>query len=311
MVQMSDVFGEVAYIADANGDMDSDAMVRSMTPDQQARYLAEINTLRSEMRMRPLTSVEDALRKYSSVHTGEGEDTSVRTRYATPGQVCGKGRVRKLSDAQLGYLNHLLSNRETSGLERLPGSEDITYMSLRGARDLIDRLLKCPVKAGQPTERMATEKQIAYALSLTVRKMGQAKADEVAETAKAMTMKDISSVIDKLKGMQDYTPVAPATPSEARTEPIKLEGMHKVGERIFKVQKAVHGSGHLYAKELIEGSFAYAQGAIRMLSAETKMSLADAKAYGVLYGVCCVCARMLTDENSIAAGIGPICASKF
>ncbi len=36
-----------------------------------------------------------------------------------------------------------------------------------------------------------------------------------------------------------------------------------------------------------------------------------AKAYGKRYGSCSVCGRELTDGNSIDAGIGPICASKY
>lgn len=39
--------------------------------------------------------------------------------------------------------------------------------------------------------------------------------------------------------------------------------------------------------------------------------LGTAKAHGKLAGRCCSCGRELTDENSIAAGIGPICAEKF
>lgn len=35
------------------------------------------------------------------------------------------------------------------------------------------------------------------------------------------------------------------------------------------------------------------------------------KAYGKLWGVCGACGRMLEDEDSIAAGIGPICAQKW
>jgi hypothetical protein len=102
----------------------------------------------------------------------------------------------------------------------------------------------------------------------------------------------------------------------------EIEGMHKVGDRIFKVQRAVHGSGHLYAKELVMDpnesdaaeptfSFQYAAGAIRLLSQETLLSLEDAKAFGALYGVCCVCAATLTDEKSIEAGIGPVCGKRF
>lgn len=99
------------------------------------------------------------------------------------------------------------------------------------------------------------------------------------------------------------------------------EGMHRLADgRIYKVQIAHHGSGRPYAKilitrELADGthraSFEYAQGAIRNLSSATLMTMDEAKAYGALYGVCCVCAAVLTDERSIAAGIGPVCAGKF
>jgi hypothetical protein len=127
---------------------------------------------------------------------------------------------------------------------------------------------------------------------------------------------------------------APADDSE-------LEGMHRDGGVIFKVQRAVHGSGNLYAKrlvgyhpaavdgkcycsdmqgvqcgvcrepELTEWSFEYAPGVIRYLSADTKMTLEEAKEFGALYGTCCVCGRTLTNESSIEAGIGPVCAGKF
>lgn len=39
--------------------------------------------------------------------------------------------------------------------------------------------------------------------------------------------------------------------------------------------------------------------------------LQTAMKYGKLSGVCCSCGRELTDDASIAAGIGPICAKKF
>ncbi len=51
--------------------------------------------------------------------------------------------------------------------------------------------------------------------------------------------------------------------------------------------------------------FQYAQGAINKIKPEDKMSLEEAKEFGHLYGVCCVCGRTLTNESSIEAGIGP------
>lgn len=97
---------------------------------------------------------------------------------------------------------------------------------------------------------------------------------------------------------------------------VDLPGMYRKDGHIYKVQES-RQSGRLYAKELIvtpvEGGepvteFAYAKGVVYRLSASDMMTLAEAKEFGALYGVCCVCGRLLTNETSIEAGIGPICA---
>ncbi len=88
---------------------------------------------------------------------------------------------------------------------------------------------------------------------------------------------------------------------------------------IYKVQIAKQGSGNLYAKRLHvtptedgwKGTFRYAAGAIHTLRAEWRLSLDDARAFGALYGVCVACGADLTDEKSIANGIGPICGAKY
>lgn len=88
------------------------------------------------------------------------------------------------------------------------------------------------------------------------------------------------------------------------------------GTTVYKVQVAVHGSGMLYAKRLTPqpggqtAKFEYEKGAIRRLTPDMHMSLEQAKAFGAIYGVCCVCGRTLTDEDSIEAGIGPVCAGR-
>lgn len=94
------------------------------------------------------------------------------------------------------------------------------------------------------------------------------------------------------------------------------EGMYKLGEDIIKVQRAVHGSGRLYAKVLTEDTFGewhfeYSPGIMRQLAPSMKLSFEDAQTFGQLYGVCCVCGRTLTDETSIELGIGPVCREKF
>jgi hypothetical protein len=93
------------------------------------------------------------------------------------------------------------------------------------------------------------------------------------------------------------------------------DGFWIMGDAIFKVQRAVHGSGNLYGKRLdIEtGKFEYEASVPRKLArgGAEPLTLDRAKELGHLYGICIVCGRTLTDEHSIEAGIGPVCAAKF
>jgi hypothetical protein len=156
-------------------------------------------------------------------------------------------------------------------------------------------------------DQPATEKQVAFIARLA---QERGVATPVAGTKKAATAE-----IERLLALPKAAPSShPDSQAKGGTA---TEGMHKVGDEIFKVQKAVHGSGHLYCKRLVPGegfgakaTFVYAPGMMKQLSAATKMSLEEAKAFGALYGTCCVCGRTLTDEKSIAAGIGPVCAGK-
>ena len=125
-----------------------------------------------------------------------------------------------------------------------------------------------------------------------------------------LTVREASSMIDVLMALPR---VGGAAASPARsTAP---EGMHRIGDAIYKVQKAVHGSGRLYAKRLVRSgeswSFEFAPGMIQRLSESTRMTLTEAREWGALYGTCCVCARLLTNEQSISEGVGPVCKSKM
>lgn len=111
----------------------------------------------------------------------------------------------------------------------------------------------------------------------------------------------------------------PSWDAPVRT-PVTEDGMYQTKDgSIFKVQVAVNGSGRLYAKKLVPNDdpavndwrFEYAPGALKLLCAEDRLTLDKAKKFGKMYGVCCNCGRTLTDETSIAEGIGPICAGRI
>lgn len=90
------------------------------------------------------------------------------------------------------------------------------------------------------------------------------------------------------------------------------DGFYNVDGAIYKVVKAVHGSGHPYAKRLNteRGGWEYAPGMVKTLRPEQMLTLEEATRFGRLYGICVICGAPLTDEKSIEAGIGPICRGK-
>lgn len=89
------------------------------------------------------------------------------------------------------------------------------------------------------------------------------------------------------------------------------EGMYKVGDDIYKVYRT-RETDVLVTKTLTEDGFEYTgRKPLAEIKPEHRMTLEEAKAYGKVTGTCCQCGRKLTKEESIAAGIGPICAGKF
>jgi hypothetical protein len=151
----------------------------------------------------------------------------------------------------------------------------------------------------------ATSAQKNYIQSLAHR-----KGFTLPESIDALTKSSASRMIETLLSMKD-APKQIATPANNTVAtPQVTEGMYAVGDRIFKVYFNQAGT-RLLAKELIDGSLEYQGMATRFVNASHRMSIEQAKAYGRVTGTCCVCSRRLTDENSIAEGIGPVCASKF
>jgi hypothetical protein len=94
------------------------------------------------------------------------------------------------------------------------------------------------------------------------------------------------------------------------------EGMYKTANGdIYKVQRAVHGSGRLYAKKLTQDGdewfFERIVGGMRKIAPADRMTMEQAREFGKLYGRCVRCAALLTDEESIERGMGPVCAGKI
>lgn len=242
----------------------------------------------------------------------------------------GPAQVHTASDKQLAFFKRLLSERN---VRDLPADLRATVEqaadgvpSKRLVSDAIDILLnRAPIAGTDSPVALATPKQVDTINKLADRKEGGALALQVALKARNVTGPDQLSRTDASKLLQilfdaQWKPrtTGPATPLP--------DGMYRLDGEIYKVQHAVHGSGKQYAKRLtqkpqtfeftrgFEGgnwTFVYAPGVVHKLRPEHALTIEQAKEFGALYGTCCVCGRTLTDERSIAEGIGPKCAQSF
>jgi len=223
--------------------------------------------------------------------------------------------VRYATAKQMDYIRSLLARVPADVAATYQADAGNAYLSAERASTVIEILQG--KQGSAPVSTGASEAQCKFLATLLAQRDYYSLLERDRKLAdnfiagSTLSKADASRLIGELKVTAfSTTYVAPsATQSAGATE-----GMYKAGETIYKVQKAVHGSGNLYAKQLVvEGTsvrFEYAAGMVRKLTAADRLSLEEAKAFGQLYGTCCCCGRTLTDENSIAEGIGPICASK-
>ncbi len=99
--------------------------------------------------------------------------------------------------------------------------------------------------------------------------------------------------------------------AQAPANPVTEVGMYRLGDNIYRVKMSQ--AGRLYAMRFTpEGAsrFSYEGGAIHRLSADNRMTVADAQEVGAQVGMCCVCGRDLIVAENIERGIGPVCARR-
>lgn len=148
----------------------------------------------------------------------------------------------------------------------------------------------------------ASEKSVDYLVRLAAERTPAVSTDAIRVWAKTVPARMVSEKIDWLKTL----------PVEVSAE--LDDGIYVLGAAVVKVQHAVHGSGRQYAKQLDPetGKFEFVSGLVNQVRAHgRKMTMADAEQFGAVYGRCSVCGRTLTDEDSVANGIGPVCSGKL
>jgi hypothetical protein len=80
------------------------------------------------------------------------------------------------------------------------------------------------------------------------------------------------------------------------------------------VRVKLSGTGNLYgmARTPTATGFEYAGSIARMrMTGARRLTMAEALTLSAAWGECVRCGRTLTDPNSVAAGIGPVCRKAF
>lgn len=252
------------------------------------------------------------------------EDKLVPTVDETPRTPAGNGNgsarpvADPASDKQITYIKTLVGQHDTSRIGTFPARTlaqilDGQEVSKGRASKLIEVLKRQPKNVAEihtpatPAGPAASPAQLGFLRTLT--------AEQGEEIRTSYTKQEASDEISRLLANRTAPQVRTATAPK-----VTEDGMYQTSDgTVYKVQIAKNGSGRLYAKQLTEHktedgsswSFEYAAGAIHRLTSADRMSLEQAQEFGKLYGVCCRCAADLTDEESIARGMGPICAGKM
>jgi hypothetical protein len=244
-------------------------------------------------------------------------------------QTSGAGRVADpASDKQVALIQKLAAEKQTDGIgtfpartlrEILAGSE----VSKDRASRLITVLLRQPAAEGaevRPAGPAASDAQLGFLRTLA--------AENGEEVRTSYTKAEASAEITRLIAAREDRKAAGSAPVRTPGR-VTEDGLYRTPDgEVYKVQFAVHGSGRLYAKkltkletprELKKGTrtheFVYEEGALAKLTPAMKMTVEQMAEMGrdpqsALYGTCCKCGLLLTDEESIAAGIGPICSDR-
>jgi len=148
----------------------------------------------------------------------------------------------------------------------------------------------------------ATDKQLSYIRALISR------AGLPADTVLPSSSAGASEFIEQLK----LKAANFSASNTANTPALVAEGVYRRSSdgAMFRVQTSEQG--RRYAKTLLpSGGWGYERGAIFTLAASERLTLAQLEEWGLSTGVCAICGRLLSTAESVARGIGPVCASRY
>ena len=152
--------------------------------------------------------------------------------------------------------------------------------------------------------RPASQKQVDFLWKLVAERQPLGWMDPDGEWAADLDAKSASNLISEMLNQ-------PRTSLAHEDGNAVGEGYYitPIGE-VYQVVKA-KSTGNLYAKRFTTAGYEYSPGAMRNLTSAERLTVEQAAKMGKATGRCVVCARLLTAEQSVTQGIGPICAGRL
>jgi hypothetical protein len=181
-------------------------------------------------------------------------------------------------------------------------------------------------------QRVATDPMVRYVKNLAgYKEMSEETSAEALRYVEAHESGEAPMSFQFARQFIESYKNVPQKVTRRASEPKRItqDGMYRdpATDKIYKVQfprEAIGDVSRLYAKLLVvvsdaerdadgaitkpaEVRFDFVSGLVKEIRPEWRMTLAEAQKFGKLYGVCCDCGRVLTHEQSKAAGVGPKC----
>lgn len=201
--------------------------------------------------------------------------------------------------------------------------KDASVRSIRYCRDLLMSRKWDTMLRDMPTPWAKELSKLITHLS--------ARTDQEVEDSRVFAQSTISKFIDNLKTCPPADQNLPKSFVSGTAPVVALEdGMYRSNTgHIYKVYHTVNGANQQVAKRLmirqpkaefnfgtqdvgpVEVYFKYeGKAPLAFLKPSMRLTLEQAREFGALYGTCCMCGKTLTNELSIALGIGPVCGNR-
>jgi hypothetical protein len=239
----------------------------------------------------------------TSYHCPDCEDTGFDVLF---GDKCAHPHIKAVnmaSEAQLGYLSNLLSERPVSYQNEMREAMAKTPLTAKLVSSLIETVLKVPVDPALVPVRKNT-----YAGTC-----GACKTHVAALEGRIAKVHSVW-VTYHLTAADCETALVAAKEAADRPDRVTEPGMYSKDGEFYKVKWNM-GKTRLYGLRLVHTAagpdFVYDAKIIDTLSADDHMTAAEAHKFGAAFDTCVNCLKALTDEKSVVAKYGQTCAKNM